>query len=176
MKRQQGALDRSVLGAGTRERARLNRRRHHGVALPAVAISWKARPAQERGLGSHARRATVASAIPNARRSHNLCYISGLWVSRQKLASYFPALQIRRLGAGHGTRPTFGCDQNRHRIERNPIVRKPASGAACRCAGQSSRTRPSRNCISHIRARTGRSGRRPQDWSPAPQLAQDGKK
>src|ERR1039458_3187861 len=86
MKRQQGALDRSVLGAGTRERARLNRRRHHGVALPAIAISWKAWPAQERGLGSHARRATVASAIPNARRSHNLCYINGLWVSRQKLA------------------------------------------------------------------------------------------
>src|ERR1035438_5893725 len=86
MKRQQGALDRSVLGAGTRERARLNRRRHHGVALPAVAISWKARPAQERGLGSHARRATVTSAIPNARRSHNLCYINGLWVLRQKLS------------------------------------------------------------------------------------------
>src|ERR1039458_817504 len=86
MKRQQGALDRSVLGAGTRERARLNRRRHHGVALPALAISWKARPAQERGLGSHARRATVTSAIPNARRSHNSCYINGLWVSRQKLA------------------------------------------------------------------------------------------
>src|ERR1039458_9850228 len=43
---------------------------------------------------------------------------------------------------------------------------------------RSSRTRSSRNGISHIRARTGRRGRRLQDWSPAPQithLAQIGK-
>ena len=32
----------------------------------------------------------------------------------------------------------------------------------------SSRTRSSRNGISHIQKRTGRRGRRPQDWSPAP--------
>jgi hypothetical protein len=36
----------------------------------------------------------------------------------------------------------------------------------------SSRTRSSRDGISHIRALIGRRGRRPQDWSPAPRLTQ----
>src|ERR1022692_192760 len=36
----------------------------------------------------------------------------------------------------------------------------------------SSRTRSSRNGTSHIRARRGRRGRRPQEWSPAPRITQ----
>src|ERR1035441_5702145 len=61
----------------------------------------------------------------------------------------------------------------------------PISGIAAAVVGQtsssarSSRTRSSHNGTSHIRARRGRRGRRPQDWrSPAPritQLAQNGK-
>src|ERR1017187_2599688 len=55
----------------------------------------------------------------------------------------------------------------------------PISGIAAAVVGQtsssarSSRTRSSHNGTSHIRARRGRRGRRPQDWrSPAPRITQ----
>src|ERR1017187_3645087 len=54
----------------------------------------------------------------------------------------------------------------------------PISGIAAAVVGQTSRSARvlqdplSRNGTSHIRARRGRHGRRPQEWSPAPRITQ----
>src|ERR1022692_2284678 len=72
-------------GRGNCERARLNRRRHEGGlrTTPSAEVNPRKRGRrQERGASGQRQRRD-----PNARRSHNLCYINDLRVLRQKLAS-----------------------------------------------------------------------------------------
>src|ERR1022692_1162288 len=74
----------------------------------------------------------------------------------------------------HGVSPWFSVADLIHpttyiiRGTPNTVCGLPLCGADLQVCAGSSRARASRNGIGNIRARRGRRGRRPQDWSPAP--------